>query len=223
MEFFLHVLNGAPDAGPRLPEPARLISGAVDAAMAREDGSSPGEPTDGREVAPMSSFGFVLHERLVAGDVGRTIEWLEDRGHQVSLPLGDADQVGRADLGVPEQEFPIGLDLVVSMGGDGTMLRSAALAVRENVPILGANLGTLGYLTEVDSEGLGVALKRFLSGAYRIEERMRLDVSVQRSDGSGSMRAPSTMSWWRSPRPGTRCGWTWTSTEPSSPTGLLTG
>lgn len=133
----------------------------------------------------MSSFGFVLHERLVGDDLTRTLEWLTDRGHQVSLPEGDAAQIDRAELGVAEEDFAVGLDLVVSMGGDGTMLRAADLAVREDIPVLGANLGTLGYLTEVDSDGLSMALKRFLSGAYRVEERMRLDVSVQRSDGTG--------------------------------------
>lgn len=133
----------------------------------------------------MSSFGFVLHERLHGEDLERTLTWLVDRGHQVSLPASDAARVGRPDLGSAEDEFAVGLDLVVSMGGDGTMLRAAGLAVSEDVPVLGANLGTLGYLTEIDRDGLSMALKRFLSGAYRVEERMRLDVTVHRHDGSG--------------------------------------
>ncbi|MCB0951318.1 MAG: NAD(+)/NADH kinase [Microthrixaceae bacterium] len=131
----------------------------------------------------MSSFGFVLHEKLVPEDVAGPIEWLIDRGHQVSLPEPDATRVERPDLGVDDDDFAVGLDLVVAMGGDGTMLRAADLAVREQLPVLGANLGTLGYLTEVDSDGISMALKRFLSGAYRIEERMRLDVVVKRLDG----------------------------------------
>ena len=131
----------------------------------------------------MSSFGFVLHEKLVPEDVAGPIEWLIDRGHQVSLPEPDATRVERPDLGVDDDDFAVGLDLVVAMGGDGTMLRAADLAVREQLPVLGANLGTLGYLTEVDSDGISMALKRFLSGAYRIEERMRLDVEVKRLDG----------------------------------------
>ncbi|MEZ5268356.1 MAG: NAD(+)/NADH kinase [Microthrixaceae bacterium] len=131
----------------------------------------------------MSSFGFVLHEKLVPEDVAGPIEWLIDRGHQVSLPEPDAARVERPDLGVDDDDFAVGLDLVVAMGGDGTMLRAADLAVREQLPVLGANLGTLGYLTEVDSDGISMALKRFLSGAYRIEERMRLDVVVKRLDG----------------------------------------
>ncbi|MGI9579531.1 MAG: NAD(+)/NADH kinase [Microthrixaceae bacterium] len=132
----------------------------------------------------MSAFGFVLHDRLGASDVGDTLAWLDERSHEVRLTLEDAERIGRPEHGVDEAEFPVGLDLVVSMGGDGTMLRAADLAVREHVPVLGANLGTLGYLTEVDSDGVTMALKRFLSGAYRVEERMRLGIELSRSDGT---------------------------------------
>ena len=132
----------------------------------------------------MSSFGFVLHDHLGVADVSPSIEWLEGRSHEVRLPTADAERIGRPDLGASWEEFPVGLDLVVSMGGDGTMLRAADLAVLEHVPVLGANLGTLGYLTEVDSDGVKMALKRFLSGAYHVEERMRLGILVERSDGS---------------------------------------
>lgn len=132
----------------------------------------------------MSAFGFVLHEGLTEPDLEGTFAWLVDRGHQVSLPEADAGRLGRPELAAPDEDFAVGLDLVVSMGGDGTMLRAADYAVTEQVPVLGANLGTLGYLTVVDREGLTMALKCFLSGAYRIEERMRLAVEIRRADGS---------------------------------------
>lgn len=128
----------------------------------------------------MSAFGFVLHDRLTDDDVDSSLGWLTDRSHEVRLTDDDAKRIGRTELGTATEDFPVGLDLVVSMGGDGTMLRAADLAVREGVPVLGANLGTLGYLTEVDSDGVTMALKRFLSGAYRLEQRMRLEVGVER-------------------------------------------
>ncbi|MFV0317613.1 MAG: NAD(+)/NADH kinase [Microthrixaceae bacterium] len=131
----------------------------------------------------MSSFGFVLHEKLEADDVAKPIDWLLDRGHQVSLPEPDAATAGRADLGADPEDFAVGLDVLVAMGGDGTVLRAADFAVGEQIPVLGVNRGNLGYLTAVDSDGISMSLKRFLSGAYRIEERMRLDVVVQRRDG----------------------------------------
>ena len=70
---------------------------------------------------------------------------------------------------------------MVSLGGDGTMLRAVDLVADDDVPVLGINLGQLGYLTEVEPSGLRMAVKRFLSGAYSIEERMRLDVELRRA------------------------------------------
>jgi NAD+ kinase len=73
-------------------------------------------------------------------------------------------------------------DLVVSMGGDGTMLRASHQAHSSNALLLGVNFGDLGYLTEVDSGEEVDALKRVIDDDYRIEERMMLDCEV-RSDG----------------------------------------
>jgi NAD+ kinase len=65
-------------------------------------------------------------------------------------------------------------DLVVSLGGDGTMLRAAQVAHRWDAPLLGVNLGRLGYLTEVDSGDERVALEKVIEGHYELEERMML-------------------------------------------------
>ena len=128
----------------------------------------------------MSSFGIVMHAGR-AGTLARdAIDWLTERGHEVRLGDEEAALLGRPDLGVPESKLAIGLDLVLSLGGDGTMLRSVELAAPEGVPVLGVNLGQLGYLTEVEPSGLRVALKRFLAGSHAIEERMRLSVEVRR-------------------------------------------
>lgn len=74
-------------------------------------------------------------------------------------------------------------DLVLSLGGDGTMLRAAQLAHAADAPLLGVNLGTLGYLTEVDASAWRPALERVLGGDHRIEERMMLRCEVE---GGGS-------------------------------------
>lgn len=71
-----------------------------------------------------------------------------------------------------------GAQLVVSLGGDGTMLRAVEAALGLGVPVLGVNLGRLGYLTEVEPDGALDALERWLSGEAGIEERMTLAVSV---------------------------------------------
>ncbi|MDQ3646685.1 MAG: NAD(+)/NADH kinase [Actinomycetota bacterium] len=69
-------------------------------------------------------------------------------------------------------------DLVVSLGGDGTMLRAAQLAHGEDAPLLGVNLGTLGYLTEVDAAEADAALGAMFDGRFELEERMMLACEV---------------------------------------------
>jgi NAD+ kinase len=77
------------------------------------------------------------------------------------------------------------VDLAVSLGGDGTMLRTVAMAAGRGIPVLGVNLGQLGYLTEVEPPALEHALERFVAGDYEVEERMTLEVEIVRS-GAGS-------------------------------------
>jgi NAD+ kinase len=78
-----------------------------------------------------------------------------------------------------------GPDLVVSLGGDGTMLRAARLAHFADAPILGANLGTLGYLTEIDADQINDALDTVLAGKHTIEERMMLRCTTSDTSMSG--------------------------------------
>jgi NAD+ kinase len=70
--------------------------------------------------------------------------------------------------------------LVVTLGGDGTFLAGARLAAPRGIPILGVNLGRLGFLTELESDQLEEGLSRFLDGAFRIEERTILQVALNR-------------------------------------------
>ena len=70
--------------------------------------------------------------------------------------------------------------LVVTLGGDGTFLAGGRLAAPKGIPVLGVNLGRLGFLTEVEAEQLEDGLARFLDGKYRIEERTILQVTLSR-------------------------------------------
>ncbi|MFN2525683.1 MAG: NAD(+)/NADH kinase [Actinomycetota bacterium] len=72
-------------------------------------------------------------------------------------------------------------DLIVSLGGDGTMLRAAQFAHGADAPLLGINLGTMGYLTEVDREQKDEAVKRVIEGDFELEERMMLSCEVATS------------------------------------------
>lgn len=80
---------------------------------------------------------------------------------------------------LPEEEAFAGADLMVCFGGDGTILHAAKDAQRHGVPVLGVNLGSVGFLSELETTEL-TQLERLVEGKYRIEERMMLDVSVRR-------------------------------------------
>lgn len=129
----------------------------------------------------MVTAGFILHgERDRAAAITHDLAtWLLDRGHDVRVPVEDAERLGLAEHGVSEDRFADGLDVAVSLGGDGTMLRTVELVAPEGIPVIGINVGQLGYLTEVDPDGARMAIKRYLSGAYEIEERMLLSVRIE--------------------------------------------
>ena len=71
-------------------------------------------------------------------------------------------------------------ELVIALGGDGTLLRAAELARPEGTPLLGVNLGHVGFLAEADPVALDVTARKVLSGDYDVEERLALDVTVIR-------------------------------------------
>ena len=83
------------------------------------------------------------------------------------------------------------LDLLVSLGGDGTMLRAVGLVLGADVPVLGVNFGRFGYLAAVEPDGLHRAIERFLVGDYELERRMTADVRVMLK-GTKSIRYRST-------------------------------
>jgi NAD+ kinase len=143
----------------------------------------------------MAVVGIVLHhERDQAAELARdAAAWLGERGHEVRLPLRDAGIAGLPATGSTEADFAPGLDVAVSLGGDGTMLRTVDLVAGEGVPIVGVNVGQLGYLTEVEPHGLRMALKRFLAGSYEVEERMLLEVTVD-APGFESVAVPERRS-----------------------------
>lgn len=74
-------------------------------------------------------------------------------------------------------------DLLISIGGDGTFLKTAAWAIRRDLPVLGFHLGTLGLLTEFDKDDLENTVTRLVHGDYMIEERMTLNVKVISREG----------------------------------------
>lgn len=135
--------------------------------------------------------GLVPHrERPLAHELAaRASKWLAERGVTVRVPAADAGPCGLEGLACPEAEFARGLDVAVSLGGDGTMLRTVDIVYEEGVPVLGVNVGDMGYLTEVEPGALDRALERLLAGDYDVAERMVLQVDV-------ASTGPAKGRWW---------------------------
>jgi NAD+ kinase len=134
----------------------------------------------------MASVALVVHrQRPEAVRVAReTADWLREGGHEVRVAREDADHLDLSECACDPEKLAAGLDLAVSLGGDGTMLRTVELVAREGVPVLGVNVGRLGYLTVLEPSQLRPALERFLAGDYSVEERMTLAVQVESSSGA---------------------------------------
>lgn len=95
-------------------------------------------------------------------------DYLDSKGAKTRIY---EDDFGR-ELTVPDLEA---IDAVIVLGGDGTVLRAARFVGKNDVPILGINLGTLGFLAEVDADNAKKAIDRLLLGDYKQEERMMCD------------------------------------------------
>jgi len=115
----------------------------------------------------------------------RLKKWAEKKGVDVYLEEKIAGRLGEAE-GLDRKALAGVVDLLVVLGGDGTMLRTAR-AVREmDVPIVGINLGGFGYLTEVNVNEMDEALEMIMAGRYETEKRMMLDIAISRNDGGQS-------------------------------------
>jgi len=108
----------------------------------------------------------------------RILERLEAAGVEVVLGADIAAAVGRGE-GDPLQD----VDLILSLGGDGTLLRTVRLLSGREIPILGVNLGGLGFLTAISSEELEACLDAVIAGTYRVEDRKLLRAAAQESGG----------------------------------------
>lgn len=139
----------------------------------------------------MARIGLLPHaERPQAVEIAKeTALWLEGQGH-VAVVLVDATTRMSREAGEGGEALD-GLDLVVSLGGDGTMLRSVGLVGGKDVPVLGVNFGRFGYLTAVEPDGLHSAVERFLSGDYVLERRLTAEAVVL-PEGSHTPRCSAT-------------------------------
>jgi NAD+ kinase len=115
--------------------------------------------------------------RLVAGRLsaaGIGVRVLADEA--ADLDFADAEEAG--------PDAAAGAELVIVLGGDGTLLRGAELARPAGVPLIGVNLGHVGFLAEAEPDGLADTVDRLVAKQYVVEERMTLDVVVRANGDS---------------------------------------
>ncbi|KAA0016187.1 NAD kinase [Antrihabitans cavernicola] len=118
----------------------------------------------------------------IFGDAGIALRVLADEAYHTQFESAMADttcQVAIVDAG---PDVAAGCEIVLVLGGDGTLLRAAEMAHSASVPVLGINLGRVGFLTEAEAESLDDALAQVVRRDYRIEHRMTIDVVVTLDD-----------------------------------------
>jgi NAD+ kinase len=114
------------------------------------------------------------------------VRWVRAQGRRVTLEKSLARGIRGVGAGVSLESLVRRADAILVLGGDGTMLHAARAASEAGVPILGVNLGGLGFLTETGEESLYPALARLLKGKVELERRMMVEAIV-RTAGSKSV------------------------------------
>lgn len=135
------------------------------------------------EVIPLKikKIGIVanIEKEKIADHVRSLKKWLEERCVQVFLESEISKRINIPG-GLTWNDLARKSELVVALGGDGTMLRAAHYLAGHRVPLLGINLGSFGYLTEVNLNEIHSTLELIIAGKFVTEKRMMLDVSIKR-------------------------------------------
>ena len=101
----------------------------------------------------------------------RIEEYLKNHGQEVCLLKVEKDWK-QGEYSAPD--FPKDVDVMLVLGGDGTVLQAARETIHSRIPLIGVNLGSLGFMTQIEPTGIEVALDRLIDGDYREESRMLL-------------------------------------------------
>lgn len=120
------------------------------------------------------------------------LQWSDANQTELLLPAktGDAFPQIRDWAGVrfmPESEMAGEADFILAMGGDGTILAALRYAGSRQIPVLGINLGSMGFLADTPPERVSEALEKLQNGSYEIEERMTLDAEIHSSENHSKM------------------------------------
>ncbi|MDY6793809.1 MAG: NAD(+)/NADH kinase [Actinomycetota bacterium] len=136
----------------------------------------------GIEVIGVMPHAYKEEALRVAGDL---MDWLAEKGKEARILVEDAEAMGSMDLAMEKEDFMKDLDLVVSLGGDGNMLRAAAMAYEARSLVVGINLGKKGFLTAMELDRMNSGLEHIFEGRYLLQERMVLKCSLGEEGGGG--------------------------------------
>jgi len=140
-------------------------------------------------MSPIKRIGIVLkpHQPDALRTVCELVSWLNERGITLAgTPELERDRI-ELETGChvnqfAREELAANVDLILVLGGDGTMIATARMLADREVPVLGVNYGGLGYLAEFRIEELFQALESILSGNFRVDRRVMLSVELRRGD-----------------------------------------
>jgi NAD+ kinase len=131
----------------------------------------------------IKTVGIVSRPRRedIARVVPPLVNWLQAHGAEVTCDSETGDCLGPVAVGTRKrEELPSCTDLLIVLGGDGTLLSAARLAAERKVPILAVNLGGLGFLTTVSQDEIYPILEEIFSGKHRVSERVMLEAEIIR-------------------------------------------
>ncbi len=135
---------------------------------------------------PVRRIGLILKRQdpRIPSLMREVVPWLQSLGVEVFLDEGSALQDPVPCAIVPASQLASTVDVVAVFGGDGTFLHAARIVASNGIPILGVNLGSLGFLAEVKLDEMRPALQNLILGSYDLEERVLLQVEVIRGGGT---------------------------------------
>ncbi len=109
----------------------------------------------------------------------RIVSYIEDQGGRAGISVSNIEGVVAEDF--PLTDIPDDTECIIVLGGDGTLIRAATKVESLGIPLIGVNLGTLGYLCELEETSVFAAIDRLMSDQFTIEERIMLSAQI---DGS---------------------------------------
>lgn len=135
----------------------------------------------------MKKIGIVinLNKKNAAGKLEELLKWLAKKEKTVILDNESAFFVRGKFSSSSLDEIASRVDLLISLGGDGTLLRAARIKNIDKIPVLGVNLGGLGFITEISFSEIYKVLQKVFAGKFKLEERMRLQIKISKNEKKG--------------------------------------